>query len=448
MIEKQIIEPFKAQEKFIAAVFSGKYDTIIYGGAMGGGKTFACCIILILLCRKYPNSKWIVMRRSMPDIKRTILETFLKIYPYKWFKKVADPSDIVYEGRNGSRIIFMSENYDTDKDLNRFKSLECNGFVFEQIEEIQEKSFEMAHIRAGRWRIEPQPPKLIIGTVNPAHNWVKTRFYEASIRNELPAKTAYIPAKIADNPILLGDADYMAGFDYMDSLSRARYLDGDWNANPAQNPWAYDFNEKKHLASGLNIDRSGEIHISFDFNINPITALIIQSGKDYIHVIEEVRIENSKIHQLGKRIAEKIFIADERIPAIKITGDFSGANRTTLGNNYEELRKEFNEHLTRLGVPFQYSDKNWNRHILRLTKNPFHENSQTHVNTMLYRFPEFLIDREKCPYLVLDMKMVESTADGKIDKGDRSNPKKQADLLDCLRYYLHNFYPTWYRKMR
>ena len=45
---------------------------------------------------------------------------------------------------NGSQIMFMAEGYDDDKDLNRFKGLEANGFGFDEINECQEATFYKA----------------------------------------------------------------------------------------------------------------------------------------------------------------------------------------------------------------------------------------------------------------------------------------------------------------
>ena len=40
--------------------------------------------------------------------------------------------------------MFMTEDYANDKDFDRFKGLEVNGFLLEQIEELQEGLLEFA----------------------------------------------------------------------------------------------------------------------------------------------------------------------------------------------------------------------------------------------------------------------------------------------------------------
>jgi hypothetical protein len=45
----------------------------------------------------------------------------------------------------------------------------------------------------------------------------------------------------------------------------------------------------------------------------------------------------------------------------------------------------------------------------------------------------------KCPILIRDLKYVEVDDNGDIKK-DRSNINKEADQLDCLRYYLFTFH--------
>lgn len=59
-----------------------------------------------------------------------------------------------YTHPNGSVILFKSESYDRDKDLDWMKGLEVNGFLFEEINECQEQTFYKAFERAGAWIIE------------------------------------------------------------------------------------------------------------------------------------------------------------------------------------------------------------------------------------------------------------------------------------------------------
>jgi hypothetical protein len=130
-VEKKLLfKPYAKQQEFIDAVLSGKYTFLTYGGAMGGGKSFVSIALLIFLCRIYPDSKWVVIRDSVPTLKRTAIETFKKIVPTS-FLKSWNQQDYTATFNNGSRIIFMAEDWINDKDFDRFKGLEVNGFLIQ-----------------------------------------------------------------------------------------------------------------------------------------------------------------------------------------------------------------------------------------------------------------------------------------------------------------------------
>ena len=92
---------------------------------------------------KYPKSRWIIIRATVPTLEATTMVTFQELLDFGLSNDVVD-----YDSKhrivtlyNNSKIIFMSESYDIDKDLNRFKGLEINGAGFDEINEINEKTF-------------------------------------------------------------------------------------------------------------------------------------------------------------------------------------------------------------------------------------------------------------------------------------------------------------------
>ena len=103
--------------------------------------------------------------------------------------------------KNGSELLFMGENYDTDKDFDRFKGLEINGAGIDEINECQEGLLYKVLERAGSWlNAEGRPPIVVMGTCNPSNNWVKELVYDKWKESNLPPTWAYIPSKITDNP--------------------------------------------------------------------------------------------------------------------------------------------------------------------------------------------------------------------------------------------------------
>ena len=61
-------------------------DEVMYGGAAGGGKTYAQLIDALLYGIKYKGSKQLILRQSFPELERSIIRTALEVYPKSMYK--------------------------------------------------------------------------------------------------------------------------------------------------------------------------------------------------------------------------------------------------------------------------------------------------------------------------------------------------------------------------
>lgn len=416
MIEKKIFEPWPKQREFINEVLSDKYSFACYGGAMGGGKTFVSLSILVLLCKLFPGSVWCVIRKSIPRLTDTTMPSFKKICPDNFLKKLyTKPYNAVF--KNGSEIWFRAEDYQSDKDFDKFKGMEVNGFLLEQIEELQEQLLPICFTRAGRNKINPMPKPLIMATVNPTLTWPKKVIYKPYISEKLPADWLYMPALISDNPALYEDENFMKQLENLDDVTYARFVDGDWSAFKVERQFMYSFDEKKHVCKDIWFRDDLPIYLSFDFNVDPITCIASQhsSNKNWSRTIMEFRIRNSDISELCDKITGTLGLLDYNFI---VNGDASGQSRTALMKNinYYKIIQQ------KLRINANYF------HIT--AKNPEISNSRVLSNSLLSRHPDMKIC-ERCEFLINDLKSVECLPDGSIDKSTGT----LTHLLDCYRYY-------------
>lgn len=79
-------------------------DEILYGGAAGGGKSYAICWDAFIRCIKYPGTRAYLFRRTYPELKQTLIAKMLQIVPKELGKYRA--SDHVMQLVNGSMIYF------------------------------------------------------------------------------------------------------------------------------------------------------------------------------------------------------------------------------------------------------------------------------------------------------------------------------------------------------
>ena len=61
--------------------FASRAKFTAYGGARGGGKSWALRRKLIGLCLNYPGIACLLIRRSLPELKANHLSQFLREYP-------------------------------------------------------------------------------------------------------------------------------------------------------------------------------------------------------------------------------------------------------------------------------------------------------------------------------------------------------------------------------
>jgi hypothetical protein len=199
------VKTFEDQDEFIEAVLSGKYKNLMYAGHIRSGKTIAILLILVLLCKVFPGSRWCVVRESLPKLKKTTIPTFFKYCCPPNFVKHYNKSELVFTAKNNSQILFMSQNFEADPELTSFWGLEVNGFFLNQSDELQKEMFDMSIMRRGQWKIDPMPPSLTLLDANPCANWSKTNFYDPYMSGELPSDFFFKPADMNKNPHITED---------------------------------------------------------------------------------------------------------------------------------------------------------------------------------------------------------------------------------------------------
>lgn len=219
-----------------------------------------------------------------------------------------------------------------------------------------------------------------------------------------------------DNPHIKKEEVDEARNQLDDLTFRCEYLAED--VDLTANPFAYAFGQDKHVKP-LEYDSSNYLHISFDFNVDPITAVASQYIDGQIRIIKEFRLSNSNIYELCDRIN-----ASYPNAVYLVTGDATGQNRSALTvgniNYYHVIRQKLRLNDGQLKVP---------------SVNPAVSDSRVLTNSILQNF-DIAID-PSCTFLIDDLKYVEVNQYGDIDK---TKDKHRSHLLDCLRYLLNTFH--------
>lgn len=356
---KILFKPFPKQEEFIQAVLSSKYSFVVYGGAIRGGKTFAALALLLILCRVYPGSRWALVRRDLPTIKRNVYPSWEKIKPDNFVKTHNNETHTV-TFINGSQIIFFPENYAQDKELARWKGLEVNGFLFEEINECQSITLSKGFERAGSYVVpglKVQPKPLVIGTCNPTQGWLKDLVYDKFKTGTLKDTWLYLSSKITDNlPLLEAQPDYLPSL--KENLNRFEYqvfVEGDWDVQlKTGNEFLRAFELSKHVKP-LSADADSVYHVSLDSNVYPhiaVTVWQLEKRLDgwIIRQVEELPAADpiNTASKAGANVGQ--WLSDQsNINTVKIYGDRSTKNRNNIDDDKRSFYEIFADNIVKCG---------------------------------------------------------------------------------------------------
>ena len=447
-VKKEVLfAPFPKQEEFLEAVFSEKYSFILYGGAIRGGKTYALLGLFILLSKIYPGSRWAIVRADLPTIKRNLYPSWDKIKPINFIKH-HDRELHTVTFTNNSQIIFFPESYDTDKELNRWRGLEVNGFGFEEINECQRISLSKAFERAGSYIIKDakrQPPPIVVATANPSFGWVKSEIYEPYSKGLLNSNWHYIQSRIYDNkPLLEEQPLYLQSL--KDNLNRFEYevfVEGNWDIQIKTGGEFYKcFEIDKHIQPTY-YNENLPLHISWDDNVNPyLPCGVFQVEGKELRMINEIAgiSPNNTIKSVCNEIIREYY---NHKSGMFIYGDATANKEDT------KLEKGYNFYTLILNALMQFNPVN-----RVLTSNPSVVMRGNWINTVLEKELDGIkiIVGENCKKTINDLLMLKEAADGtklkemETDAKTKVRFQKVGHFSDLFDYILVSAFQHEYAK--
>jgi len=210
-----------------AAFFASRARFTGYGGARGGGKSWALRNKALLLALRYPGLNILLVRKTLPELRENHLLPLLGA-----LHGVADynSNERAFRFPNKSRIrlgycaaendIFQYQGQEYDVIMIE----ECTHFTWAQVQ------FLMTCNRSVRADFKPR----MYFTGNPGgvgHNWFRRLFVKrAFTAGERPEDFLFIPATVDDNHVLMKhNPEYVAVLDSLPDKMRRAHRYGDWD---------------------------------------------------------------------------------------------------------------------------------------------------------------------------------------------------------------------------
>ena len=298
------------QTEFLAAM----EQEVFYGGARGGGKSYAMLVDPLRYCHKQ-HHRALLLRRSMPELRDLISHSqrlYTRAFPgAKWREQEKE-----WRFPSGARIEFgYAENL---TDVLRYQG---QSYTWIGIDELPQYPTPDIYnfLRSSLRSVDPEVPVFIRATGNPGNvgsTWVKEMFVDPSTPNtpftmdiETPVgikniTRRFIPAKLQDNPYLMQTDDYMIMLSSLPEIQKKQFLEGDWEAFEGS---AFpEFNRAVHVIEPFEIPNNWVRFRSADWGYSsPACCLWFAIDFDnYLYVYRELYTQKITADIFARKVLE------------------------------------------------------------------------------------------------------------------------------------------------
>jgi len=332
----------------IADIAVMDYKYLLYGGAVGGGKSYFLrwegIKLLMYYFQKYglEGVTGGLFCEDYPALKDRHLSKIKFEFPPWLGEYHAQDHNFVLAPEYGSGILAL-RNLD---DVSKYQSSE---FAFEAVDELTKnlkETFDFLRTRL-RWP-GIEDTKFLAGT-NPGgvgHGWVKSMWINREFdENEKESdKFFFIPAKATDNPHIA--QSYYESLQSLPEVMRKAFLEGDWDIFKGQyfSEWRRDI----HVCTPFQIPTDWKKYICIDYGFSAPSAVCWNavSPDGVVYVYRELYIVEQTFSDLTKLIIAmtpeseeiKYWVADPSIWAKKGESVLSGAE--IMQDKYREVKKK------------------------------------------------------------------------------------------------------------
>lgn len=289
--------PQKKQLEF----FMKKTKYVAYGGARGGGKSWALRRKLVLMCARFSGISVLLIRRTYAELRDNHIRVLLSE-----LKDIASYTDTrkTFEFPNGSRI--RLGYLDSENDTAQYQGQEYDIIAIDEATQLTEYQFQTLK---GCLRGNNSFPKRMYLTCNPGgvgHGWVKRLFIDREYREgEFAEEYAFIPARVYDNEILLkNNPDYLGQLKSLPRGLKEAWLDGSWEGFEGQFFGEFDFDV--HTVLPYRLEGNFKRYCAIDYGLDMLAcvfAAIDENGRAYIY--DEIHESGLIVSEAAKMILEK-----------------------------------------------------------------------------------------------------------------------------------------------
>lgn len=325
------VKPYPKQEDF----FRAHTTRIAYGGARGGGKSWAMRTKFILLALSYPGIQILLLRRTFPELRENHIIPLQKalrgIAVYKDSTK-----EFTFKNRSRIKLGYC---------LNESDILQYQGQAYEVIgmEEATQFTYMQYIALTESNRLSGNTdgfvPRMYF-TCNPGgvgHEWVKRLFIDRHYsENENAEDYTFVPSTVYDNEYLMSkNPQYVKTLEALPPLRRKAMLYGDWDAFEGQ--YFPEFSRERNVCRPFEIPEHWNRFIAFDYGLDMTACLwfAYPEDKSRLYVYRELYCPNLILSEAAKEIKE--LNGDEKIRWSVASPDLAGRRQDSGRSGFDIL---------------------------------------------------------------------------------------------------------------
>jgi DNA-binding Xre family transcriptional regulator len=248
---------------------------VLYGGAAGGGKSYAMLIDPLRFAHRAAH-RALILRRSMPELRELIdksRELYPKAFPGCKYKEV----EKLWNFPSGAKVEFGF--LERDADVYRYQGQAYSWIGFDEITHLPTE-FGWNYLASRLRTTDPEISTYMRCTANPGGvgaNWVKKRYVDPyppneSFTGEDNLTRKFIPARLDDNPYLAKDGRYEEMLMALPPTQRKQLLEGNWDVN--EGAAFTEFEQDVHVITPFEIPISWERVKGIDYGYASESACI------------------------------------------------------------------------------------------------------------------------------------------------------------------------------